>query len=57
MSKQGREEFFKNIETMVPMKRFGTAQEMAKAALFLASDDSTYTIGAELIADGGMSQL
>ncbi len=41
----------------VPMKRFGTAQEMADAVLFLASHDSSYMAGAEIIADGGMTQL
>jgi NAD(P)-dependent dehydrogenase (short-subunit alcohol dehydrogenase family) len=37
------------------LKRFGTADDIAKAALFLASDDSTYMTGAELCVDGGMS--
>lgn len=32
-------------------------EEMAKAALVLASSDSSYAVGAELIADGGSSQL
>ena len=36
-----------------PMGRLGTAQEMAKAALFLASDESSFTTGACLMADGG----
>jgi NAD(P)-dependent dehydrogenase (short-subunit alcohol dehydrogenase family) len=42
---------------MIPLKRFGQPEEMAKAALFLASSDSSYVVGAELVADGGMSQL
>ncbi len=42
---------------MIPLKRFGKPEEMAKAALFLASSDSSYVVGAELVADGGMSQL
>ncbi len=42
---------------MLPIKRFGKPEEMAKAALFLASSDSSYVVGAELVADGGMSQL
>jgi len=40
----------------IPMKRFGTAEEVAKAVLFLAFD-ATFTTGAELPVDGGWSQL
>jgi len=41
----------------IPIKRIGAAEEMAKAALFLASTDSSYVVGAELVADGGRSQI
>jgi NAD(P)-dependent dehydrogenase (short-subunit alcohol dehydrogenase family) len=40
-----------------PSKRMGRPEEMAKAALFLASDDSSYVAGAELLADGGFSSI
>jgi NAD(P)-dependent dehydrogenase (short-subunit alcohol dehydrogenase family) len=40
-----------------PSKRFGTAHEVAETALFLASDASSYVVGAELVVDGGMSLL
>jgi hypothetical protein len=40
----------------IPLRR-GTPEEMAKAMLFLASDDSTYCIGSELLVDGGLTQL
>jgi NAD(P)-dependent dehydrogenase (short-subunit alcohol dehydrogenase family) len=39
----------------VPMGRFGLAEEMAKSALFLASDDSSYVTGAEFLVDGGIT--
>jgi NAD(P)-dependent dehydrogenase (short-subunit alcohol dehydrogenase family) len=39
------------------MKRRGLPDEMAKAALYLASDDSVYCVGMELMLDGGLSQL
>lgn len=39
----------------VPMGRFGEAAEMAKAALFLASDESSFMTGASLLVDGGLT--
>ena len=43
------------METGVPMHRYGTPEEVAKLALFLASDDSSYCTGTTFSIDGGMS--
>jgi NAD(P)-dependent dehydrogenase (short-subunit alcohol dehydrogenase family) len=51
------DETVKNMEAMVPMKRFGRPEEIAKTALFLASSDSSFLLGTEIVADGGMSRL
>lgn len=40
-----------------PMSRFGTADEVASAVAFLMSSDASYTTGAELVVDGGVTQL
>lgn len=45
------------ITSQVPIGRFGRVEELAKIVTFFASDDSTFVLGAELIADGGMSTL
>jgi len=46
-----------SIQDQVPMKRFGLPEEIAKTVLFLASSDSSFLLGTEIIAEGGMSQL
>src|SRR5712672_2063133 len=47
----------KMISTTVPLGRLGTPDEIAKAVVFLASDDSSYVTGAELFVDGGFAQV
>ena len=47
----------KNISSSVPLGRFGTPDEIAKAVVFLASDDSSYITGTELFVDGGFAQV
>ncbi|HUP13391.1 MAG TPA: SDR family oxidoreductase [Niastella sp.] len=49
--------FKSTIQTKVPLGRFGDPAEIARIATFFASDDSTFVLGAELIADGGMITL
>jgi len=46
-----------SISTTVPVGRLGTPDEIAKAVVFLASDDSSYVTGAELFVDGGFAQV
>ena len=41
----------------IPLGRVGTTDEIAKAAVFLACDESSFVNGVELFADGGMTQV
>ncbi len=54
---EAAEERMKTISNSVPLGRFGTPDEIAKAVVFLASDDSSYIMGTELFVDGGFAQV
>ncbi len=54
---EGADQVMQTISSGIPLGRFGTPDEIAKAALFLASDDSSYVTGTELFVDGGVAQV
>jgi NAD(P)-dependent dehydrogenase (short-subunit alcohol dehydrogenase family) len=49
------QEFAAGVQAKVPLKRFGAAEDVAHAALFLASSDSSFMTGSEITVDGGKS--
>ncbi|WP_369991575.1 SDR family NAD(P)-dependent oxidoreductase [Pseudomonas xanthosomatis] len=49
--------FEKQLAQVIPLGRLGRPEELANAALFLASDDSSFITGVDLCVDGGLSQL
>lgn len=51
------EDHLKMLSSGVPLGRLGTPDEIAKAVVFLASDDSSFVTGAELFVDGGFAQV
>lgn len=57
LSDQAIGEIHQRFANSVALKRMGSPEEMAQAALFLVSDDASYVIGAELFADGGLAEL
>src|SRR3954464_2973185 len=57
LSKQQSEQFLNNVLKSAPLGRMGSPDEVAKAVLFLASDDSSYINGIELFVDGGVAQI
>ncbi|MBI1334508.1 MAG: glucose 1-dehydrogenase [Armatimonadetes bacterium] len=56
-SKEGADQFKEQVTTMVPLGRVGEPVEIGRAAVFLASGDSSYVNGVELFVDGGLGQV
>jgi NAD(P)-dependent dehydrogenase (short-subunit alcohol dehydrogenase family) len=56
-STEAGEKSMKMISNSIPLGRFGTPDEVAKAVVFLASDDASYITGTELFVDGGFAQV
>jgi NAD(P)-dependent dehydrogenase (short-subunit alcohol dehydrogenase family) len=57
MSQEKVQEIKDWIQSQVPIKRFGTPEEIAAGVLYLTAPESAFVLGAELIIDGGMATL
>ena len=57
MSQEQVDGFKQAVTGQVPLGRMGSSEEIAKTALFLASEDSSYITGVDLAVDGGMAQV
>jgi NAD(P)-dependent dehydrogenase (short-subunit alcohol dehydrogenase family) len=56
-SDEEEEKILASLAALTVMNRTGTPDEIAKAAVFLASDDSSYVTGIDLFVDGGAGQI
>jgi NAD(P)-dependent dehydrogenase (short-subunit alcohol dehydrogenase family) len=56
-SEEVHNEMIKYVETTTPLRRLAHPDEVARAAVFLASDDSSYVTGSEIFVDGGSAQI
>lgn len=57
LSEEQVQKFVESQTSKIPLLRVGTPDEIAKAVVFLASDDSSFVNGIELFIDGGMAQI
>lgn len=56
-SPEAEEQLRRDIEKLVPLGRLGNPQEIAKAAVFLSSSDSSFMLGSEILVDGGIGNI
>jgi NAD(P)-dependent dehydrogenase (short-subunit alcohol dehydrogenase family) len=56
MTEDALKEFAAEVQAKIPLKRFGEAHDIARAALFLASNESSFITGSEILVDGGKSK-
>ena len=57
LSRAQTDEFLKGAASQIPLRRVGTADEVAGTAVFLASEDSSFITGSEIAVDGGLAQV
>lgn len=57
LSQEQTEGFRQNVTSMIPLGRMGTMDEIARTVVFLASDDSSFITGIDLMVDGGLAQV
>jgi NAD(P)-dependent dehydrogenase (short-subunit alcohol dehydrogenase family) len=57
LAQEEEQALIEEVKNIIPLKRMGTTLEIAKAAVFMASDESTYMLGSELLIDGGVGNV